>query len=62
MRAQAVRTRLIRAFYDKQIYFDQTLRAVRSLERKMSPNAGLRRFFIKPDSMLFNYKPTNAGA
>ncbi len=49
-------TRLIRAFYDKQIYFDQTLRAV-ELWKENESKMG-QKVFHQTGLMLFNYKPT----
>jgi glycine/D-amino acid oxidase-like deaminating enzyme len=49
-------TRLIRAFYDKQIYFDQTLRAV-ELWKENEPKMG-QKVFHQTGLLLFNYKPT----
>ncbi len=49
-------TRLIRAFYDKQIYFDQTLRAV-ELWKENESKMG-QKVFHQTGLLLFNYKPT----
>jgi glycine/D-amino acid oxidase-like deaminating enzyme len=49
-------TRLIRAFYDKQIYFDMTLRAL-ELWKENEPKMD-RKVFHQTGLLLFNYKPT----
>jgi len=49
-------TRLIRAFYDKQIYFDLTVRSMK-LWKEHEAKVG-RTFFYQNGLMLFNYKST----
>ena len=49
-------TRLIRAFYEKQIYFDLTVRSMK-LWREHEAKVG-RKFFYQNGLMLFNYKST----
>lgn len=49
-------TRLIRAFYEKQIYFDLTVRSMK-LWKDHEAKTG-RRFFYQNGLMLFNYKST----
>jgi glycine/D-amino acid oxidase-like deaminating enzyme len=49
-------TRLIRAFYEKQIYFDLTVRSMK-LWKEHEEKSG-RKFFFQNGLLLFNYKST----